>query len=746
MSAVSTTWQEREASGARNADRQGSDDFLNIILRRYRLVLICLAIGMTAAVTAVMLLPPRYSARAVMRVNTDDIDTSSLESALSSTRELELRRDHQIETQLQLLSSRPLMRNVVQTLALYDDQEFNPGGDVRGKAKPKDVRARVRGSVSPLVIEAVTDRLIGAVKVAQDGQTSFLNVDVTSASAAKAARIANKIASTYVETQVAEKKASNLRAIQALQRQVADLHEQLLSGERGAASYKRQHRLDGTPSGDNAALQVGQLAGDLAAARAARAAADAKARFGSSGADGMSSTLLTNLREQETDARRRLADLATSFGSGHPDVQKSEAQLTEIQHAIAAESVRVRQDMGRETAAQQAREAQLSRELRGVQARSLDDLITAVPLGDMQRTSDATRAIYIGLLGRLDGLLRENELVRPDATIAFAALPPTNPSSRTGARILVIAFAGSVLLSLLLVLIVEQLDTKIRTAAQVRRNTGLPTLGMLPELRRWRREQLARPDLIDQPYSTFTEEVRSIFARLGRLLPQGVGGVVLLTSPEPGDGKTTLALALSAAAVATERSVILVDLDLRRPALCDRFGMSPDEPDLLSYLRGEAPLERVIRSCPTVPALKSIGALAAADDPGAMIANRRLETLLHQLRARFDLIIINTPPVLAASDAVTLAGTADVTLLVVNWGHTSEATLREALAEMDELPAGVVLNRVSPAVHPRGSYANYSSQYDQRPGRRLGRARNPSREMLAKSRELGSGHADVASG
>lgn len=707
------------------ADAGGEgEDFLRMLWRRRRLVLVCFLLGLAVAGVVILVVPPLYSARAVMRVDTDDIDTSSAQATLASTRELELRRDHQIETQLQLLSSRPLMRKVVQDLALYDDPEFNPGGDVYGKAAAPRAPTSKPAPIPPLVIEAVTDRLMSAARISQDGQTSFLNIDVSSSSATKAARLANKIASTFVETEVAEKKDSNQRAIQALDRQVSDLREQLIAIESGAASYKRAHQLDGTASDDNRAGQISQLAGALAIARGARAEAEVRAGQGGKGQADLTSPLLTSLREQETQTRQRLADLTTTFGRGHPDVQKAEAQLIEIQRSIAAESGRAEQELQGETSAQRAREAQLAHELQAAQSRSLSDVITAVPLADMERNGDATRAVYVGLLGRLDGLIRENELVRPDATVAFAALPPTSPSSPKVARTLVMSVAASVLLSMILVLLVEQLDTRLRTIAQVQRVTGLPTFGMVPQLRRRRREQLREAGAIDRPYSAFTEEVRSICSKIERLLPSGVGGVVLVSSPEPRDGKTTLSLALAAAAIAIDRSAIVVDLDVRRPELGRRLGQSPDAVDIVAYLHGDMPLEQVIASCPGMPALKSLSALEPAEDPGALLASRKLGILFDQLRARFDLIIVNTPPVLAVHDAAALAPLADVVLLVISWGRTSRQKLAAAAAQFGESVTGVIFNHVSLSEHHRTAYEDYvhdggdRSSGRARPGRR----------------------------
>lgn len=700
------------------ADESGEGEaFLHTLWRRRSLVIGCLILGILLATSAILILPARYSARAVMRVDTDDIDTSSVQSTLSSTRELELRRDHQIETQLQLLGSRPLMRRVVRDLALYDDPEFNPGGDVYRK-RPGGPGGKAQQPIIPaLVIENVTDRLLDAVRVSQDGQTTFLNIDVSSMSANKAARIANKIATTFVQTEIAEKKESNDRATKALERQVADLRQQLMSIEQGAASYKRQHRLDGSASDDNRAGQISQLADALAVAKGSRAEADVRSGGSNGTAPTLTSPLLTSLREQETQMRRHLAELTTSFGRGHPDVQKTEAQLGEVQQALAAESNRVQRELLRDTSAQRAREAELGRELRSAQARSLDDVITAVPLADMERNGDATRAVYIGLLGRLDARIRENELTRPDAMVAFVALPPTGANSPKVARIFVLGIAASLIFAIILVLVIEQLDSRLRTAAQVHRAAGLFTFGMLPELRRHKRQQLTQAGEIDRPYSAFTEEVRSVSNRIERLLPTNRGGVLLVSSPEPSDGKTTLSLALAAAAIATGRTAVLVDLDLRRPELAQRLGHAPDDVDLIAYLAGGVSLDAALHPCPGMPSLQALTAIRAAEDPGALLAARKIQPMLDALRARFDLIVINTPPVLAVHDAAAIAPLCDFVLLVISWGRTSRHKLAAVAAQFAAPSTAVVFNHVNAAQHQRATYADYIS--DRRRGPRL---------------------------
>src|SRR6185369_11571365 len=151
-------------------------------------------------------------------------------------------------------------------------------------------------------------------------------------------------------------------------------------------------------------------------------------------------------------------------------------------------------------------------------------------------------------------------------------------------QVLGAGLGASALFGLILVLLVESLDRQVRTAEQVRRLTGLKTIGMIPE---------------------FTESIRDIESRLHHLVGRRNGAVVLVTSPLPGDGKSTTAVGLVAAAVATGQSAILVDFDLR-PGSSGVVGRVPAEFDLLDFLHGRATLDQVIVRHPTVEAVHVI--------------------------------------------------------------------------------------------------------------------------------------------
>ncbi|UVO51674.1 hypothetical protein M0208_14600 [Sphingomonas sp. SUN019] len=693
-----------------------TQDVLRVLRRHLRLLMITGAIVMGAAFVTYLVLEPRYDATAVMRVAIDDWQPSADQTA-ASVRDAEQLRTHQIETQIQLIGSRPVARQTVNDLALYDDREFNPAADpdkpavspigrlsamlgLGGGTAP--IAPQTAGKPSPQVIERTTGELLRAVKVKQDGQSDFLTVTVSSHNAAKATRIANKLVANYLSLQVAERRASRQRAVAVLERQVRELRVDLYRAELTAAAYRRAHRIDAGPGRDADVAQMARLGSELAAAGAGRA--EGMARTGSSGQ--IMSGLLADLQGQRTTVQRRLAELSTLYGAAHPDVLKASAELDQIRSAIVVESGRIQQQFANEASAQSARERQVAGSLGAMRAQSLERGIASVPLADLERNAETARTVYVALLQRLQEARRMQEMVKPDATLASAALLPTQSSFPRGGQIFGVAAGAALLLGLILVLLAEALENQVRTSADVLTLVDLPTFGMIPEIAARRRGWHAHLTVAKQPYSLFAEAIRMTEGKLHRFLAAHSGKVVMITSPLPGDGKTTLAIGLAAAAVAMGRNAVMIDLDLRRPGLPDVLDGTACEYDLLDYLAGRATLEDVLVTSPALPTLKAIPVRAAAEDPGAALASPRLATLLTTLREQFDLVVINTPPVLATGDAQALSDLVDATLLVLRWGRTTPDLLRAAVQELDSDITGVVFNRVRFAKHAQLGYGD----------------------------------------
>jgi Mrp family chromosome partitioning ATPase len=187
---------------------------------------------------------------------------------------------------------------------------------------------------------------------------------------------------------------------------------------------------------------------------------------------------------------------------------------------------------------------------------------------------------------------------------------------------------------------------------------------------------------------------------------------VLVTSPLPGDGKSSVALTLAVAAVSMGRSAIVVDFDLRRPgpSILRSIQASSGTPDLIELLTGTGDPRRLLPAenaeATTEKTAVVLSTRESVRNPGSLIRGWQVGRLLERLRDQYDLVVINAPAVLAVRDATTLSGIADSTLMVVHWGKTTVEQLRAAMKLLHTPVAGAVFNQVDYAEHARRGYGD----------------------------------------
>ena len=222
--------------------------------------------------------------------------------------------------------------------------------------------------------------------------------------------------------------------------------------------------------------------------------------------------------------------------------------------------------------------------------------------------------------------------------------------------------------------------------------------------------------MIDKPQSAYAEAVHALHTQLCRAeADRPPPAVILVTSALPGEGKTSLAASLATFAVQLGHKTLLVDLDLRRPAVARAFAAVPPA-NLQAVLAGTAALEAAIVRDPG----SGVALLAAGHDHGnpvTLLTSKRLMTVLDAARERYDQVIINSPPVLGLPDVAVLSSAADAILFVVQWDRTTRDAAAAALKQLADVSArvsGVVLNQVDMkrhASHAHGDAAQYYFEY-----------------------------------
>jgi uncharacterized protein involved in exopolysaccharide biosynthesis/Mrp family chromosome partitioning ATPase len=690
---------------------------LGNVLRRRKGLILSIVLAVVGLVGLFEFFQPReYQAVSVLSVEAP-LGEDGAEQAASAA-ETEMR----IETETQTLASHGFARAIVSDLALLDKPAFAGAGAGPGRT----------AQAGPEALDAAANMLLSMVQVTRVPRTQLINIAVTSPSPSLSALIANRVAQIRQTRSLAVQMHRQDGLIALLTQRAQQAGAAVRSAEQAVADFRRANGMLVGAGGAADLTQINQIMAEAAVAGAARAESAARVAQVDIAAglratpDSATSPLLVQQQQRYAELLQRRAELSSFYGPGHPELANVLAQITEVKHNMDAESARVRRTAAAEAAiatahdrtlaqgdasGAAARESQLRDYLGGLTATGYRNTAANVRLAALERAAEAQRDLYLGLVNRLK-LIWAAAGDSVTLSLQSAAQTPSSPVSPTPVKSLMVAFVGSGMLALILAFALEMADRRLRSAEQIRRHFGLPTFAMIPLHREGLTPVLADNPVFRHPESVFAEATRVLQGEVARRHAGDGGQIVLITSPLPGDGKSSVALCLGAAAIEAGKRVVIVDLDVRRPSQLQAVQRERDAPDLLAYFRGDAPIQRLLPA--EQPADSDVETLAITtlsvdgpvDNPASVITAARLARLFDDLRDRFDLIIVDAPPVLAVHDASTMSALADTTLMVVRWGHTVIEEVETSLDLLRRPVTGVVFDGVDYAAHARGRYGD----------------------------------------
>jgi polysaccharide biosynthesis transport protein len=301
------------------------------------------------------------------------------------------------------------------------------------------------------------------------------------------------------------------------------------------------------------------------------------------------------------------------------------------------------------------------------------------------------------------------------------AQPPAGPSSPRPAQDALLGLLAGLVLGLGVAFGRDSLDDAVSSTESAERASGAPVLAMVPMVSSWKKRD--KPVVVAgiEPTSQAAEAFRSLrtsvqFIRQARELR-----TLLVTSPAAAEGKTSILANLGAVFAQAGERVVLVSCDLRRPRLGQFFGFS-EESGLTTVLLGEQSLEQALRPVPGYDGLWTLGAGAVPPNPTELLSGERARDVFAALAEDFDLVLVDSPPVLPVTDAMILSGYTDGALLVAAAGQTRRAELQRTAAKFAQAQApvlGIVLNEVTRQSGYGGYYGGYGQRYGYPPDRPL---------------------------
>ncbi len=626
------------------------------------------------AATWTLVQTPIYSATASLLIDPvarDVVDVKSVTPDLPGTSDV-------VDTQVRLIQSPQIARRAA---------------DAYARLRPNDARSAQAGRAD------LASTMAKMISVNRSGLTFVIDISAESSEPQFAADAANLFAQQYIAAQRDAKVGANQQASDWLTTRTAELRDASSHADAELQQYKIANGLLSSNGATNAEQEVSTLNQQIAIAKADLAeksgrlnAARAQLRAGGGGADvgaALGSGTIGSLRQSEATASSQVAQLQANYGPLHPDLLKAQSQLKEIRVQIQQEIDRILSNLEADVRVSSSRLASLQ----GSQSRANGALAgnnsAGVGMMALQRKADAAKAIYETFLNRLRETSAQQGLQQADSRIAAAAETPKSPDFPNHMLAALGGIGGGIALGLIAIALAEYLQGGVRTKTDVERRLRVRYAGAVPTLQstlgKMRATEPPQDYIVSHPLSVFAESLRSLQAFL--LLGGGSGGggaqggrVVAIASALPQEGKTTTSVCLARTAALGGARTILVDCDLRRRGSSEQF-ITDKRPGLYEYMRGEVSLDEALVIDPASGAYV-LGTSESQQDARDPLTPNNLGRLIAELRKRFDVIILDTAPVLGVADARAVAAAADRVLVISRWAKTS---LRAVEAAIDVL-------------------------------------------------------------
>jgi len=717
-----------EASSGR---RDLRELFRMVNRRKWHLIGITLLI---CALTGIILarLTPEYRATALVMLDTRKMKVTNTTDVISGP-SVDI---PAIQTEIEVLHSTTLLGRVVDKLALDRDPEFGAappnafssiihGIKVYYESVFGSAEAPIEARPTDLARSRAIAELSRNLSVVSRNRSYVIAVALDSIAPAKAKRIVDAVTDFYIVDQLQAKLDANKRAVEFFNERLDELKRNVEVSERAAAAYREKSGLTIGKDSTIASQSLSELNSQLIQAHAQRADRESRLVALQQAArnpatlsgitEVLANPLISSLRGQEAEVARRIGDLNQRYGDSHPRLLQARAEQGQIQARISAEVAKIISSVQGDAEAAKSKETQLQAQMDALEKTAGGLGQSEVQLRQLEREAQSSRAIYEDFLKRFKEVREQGDLQQPDARVLSPASVPTAPVFPRYSIAMVGAFGIGLTLSILMIILIERLDGGFRNGDQIERVTGHALVGMIPALSRNTLGKLSPARfVIDKPTSAYAESLRSTYTAIMLGSLDKPPKVIMVTSSLPGEGKSTFISSLAGLIARSnpEKNIIVVDCDLRRSAVVKSLEVRETGGTVDEYLTGAKSLDQVIGR-DVASGLYYIPARSNTPNSAEILDSNAMRKFVAALSERFDLVFLDTPPLMAVSDARITAQVADYVIFLVRWERTARELAINALKLVRDLRkhVGVVLAQVDVRRHSKYGYGDYGYYY-----------------------------------
>jgi len=639
------------------------------------------------------------------------------------------------ETQYKIIESREVSERTVRMLKLNEDPDF--------MGVPPDRRS----SFKPVTVTEAASQLMGQLKAEPIKDSRLVRISIEDSNPTRAQLLCNTLADAYIDQNAEQVLSSTVSALDWLSNQLEELRTKLETSENSLYAFKKNHDILSVSLEDRQnilASEISQITTNLTNVRTKRIELKARRDQIKSIAESKDplsmpiealnqSGLIQSLKEQHAQLRQQLGELSERYLDKHPRITEIKAKLDRVEEDIRREVSNVLAAIDSEYETSVKNEEGLKANLKDLMNQAQDLGQKEIDYNRLKREKDNNERLYQLVMSRsketdLSRLLKVNNV-----RVLDSAMIPSSPIKPNVHLNILLSILIGLALGLGLVFLMEYLDRTIKTQEQIE-NMGIIFLGLIPSItagdetyakdyrrRRTRKQRKGLPDgerdlvVHKYPKSLVAESCRAIRTNILFMSPDDPIRRILVTSPSPREGKTTVAISLAITMAQSGSRVLLVDTDMRRPRIHRALGFEK-KMGLSHAILGEADIENVIY--PTeVPNLSFLPCGPPPPNPAELLHTERFIEVVHTVSEMFDRVVFDSPPIGVVTDAAILSRLVDGTLVVIKPGWTTKEAAQYVLSTLKDIGSrilGTVFNDLDLYSQTYNRYyTRYYHQYGQ---------------------------------
>ena len=701
-------------------------DYWKVIQKRRWIVIAFFLIVLIATAVGTFTMKPIYRGTAILQINKENPQIVDFKEIFAvNTMDMDY-----YQTQYKILESRTLARRVIQSLKLSEHPEFQPKPETpfqKWKSKlwasfsgffgSPDQGASEDGRETFLINDFLTRLKIEPIR-----NSRLVKIHFDSNSPSLSTQISNSLAAAYIQQNLEARFISTEQAKEWLTKQLEDLKAKVERADENLQEFGSKHDIISLDEKENVTMQrLTELNETLTKAEAERMAKEALYKqTGDRNFDSFPSILenklIQDLKQTYIQLEAQYMRLSETFKPEYPEMVRLKNQMEALQKRLNSEIDKMILGIKGDYESNLRREALLRQAFQQQKAKALQMKEKAIQYNILKREADTNRELYKGLLLRMKEAGVSAGITASNIQIVNPAELPTKPYKPNKRLNLLLAAVVGLFLGVGLAFFFEYLDNTIKTPEDLEQWIRLPSFGMVPEISNGSRRRLEKGasypvELITygHPKSMLSEAYRSIRTSILLSSPEKPPKKITVTSPNPAEGKTTTVINTAIALSQTGAQVLIIDADMRKPKVHKIFNHE-NGMGLSNFLSGHGDLESIVKKS-EVPNLFYIPSGPVPPNPSELLGSNLFKIMLETLEARFDHILLDSPPLLGFTDSIILSTSVNGVILTVLGGKTPRETLqraKEALQQTHTKILGVVINRVDIR---RSDYGYYYYRY-----------------------------------